>query len=74
MGFEAKPILHPHQLELLKSIVFFNEDELKVAKELKKIYKGLIPSDISAIKHYSKIIEKPHINRLNRIINYINNH
>jgi len=74
MGFDAKPVLHPHQLELLDKIVFFSEVELLDAKELKEIYRGLIPSEISAIKHNGKIIEKPHIQRLNKIIDYLKKH
>jgi len=72
MGFDAKPILHPRQLEVLQQIKFYSDSEIEEAKELSLMYKGFIPQDISAIKFNGRIIEKPHIKRINRIIDYIN--
>jgi citrate lyase beta subunit len=74
LGFDAKPILHPHQLDLLHKAKYFSDLEIREAEELFLLYKGFIPNDISALKFNGKIIEKPHIKRINNIINYINKH
>ena len=70
-GFVAKPILHPWQLEQLQKICFYKEEEIMEAKTMFKQFNGFIPIDISALKINGKIIEKPHIKRINSVIEYI---
>jgi len=71
IGYDAKPILHPWQYEQIRNLNEYSSKELSNAKEMYKKFNGMIPSDISALSVNNKIIEKPHIKRLNDIISYL---
>jgi len=73
LGFSAKPILHPWQLEIFQKIDFYDESEIIDALELYKIFGGFLPEDLSAVQINGKIIEKPHIQRVNQVIKFLLN-
>ena len=68
-GFRSKFILHPKQLEYLKEIDYFSEEEIAFAKLVESTIN--LDDDFDAIKVGGKILEKPHINRIKEIIKYI---
>ncbi|MBN2770562.1 MAG: hypothetical protein JXR90_07695 [Spirochaetes bacterium] len=70
-GFDGKPILHPWQLEKINEIQFYTESEIKDAVEVYRHFRGEIPKDVPAVKINSRIIEKPHLRRLEQIIKYL---
>lgn len=71
MGYDAKPVLHPWQYETINKISFYTNEEIEKAKALYKQFAGFLPNDISAIKSNGRIIEKPHVKRINNIIQYL---
>lgn len=71
LGFDAKPILHPWQLIQFQKINYYSDDEINDAHEVSKQFGGFVPLDIAAVNINGRILEKPHIRRLNRVIDYI---
>ena len=70
LGYDAKFIIHPLQLEWLKSYKYYSDSEIY---EAKKIYSEIIKyndTEFSVIKFNDKIIEKPHIKRIKEIIKW----
>lgn len=69
MGYRAKMILHPSQLELLDEISFFNNDETLFARKVIKKYPNL-SDEIEAVNFEGRILERPHIKRILEILRY----
>lgn len=73
MGANGKFLIHPKQLEELKNIRFFSENEWE---ELKVVYEKIkeIPDDsIDVYTINGKVYEKPHIARIKYLMNKSNN-
>ena len=70
MGFDGKFLIHPSQLDLLKSIKYYSAEEVAEAKILYPQIKKIMNDELSIVKHKGKIFEKPHINRILNIINW----
>ncbi len=71
MGYDAKPVLHPMQFECVQNMIFYSEEELEMGRKAYKFFDGFIPDDLPAIKFEGLILEKPHVKRLNKIIEII---
>lgn len=72
MGFDGKFVIHPQQLKLLKEIEYYTQKEVE---EAEKVYDKIL--EIKALKTAvvkidGKVFEKPHINRIVKIINWKN--
>lgn len=72
MGCDGKPILHPKQLEWFQSIAFYSFEEITFSQKVVNFFNGKIPSDIEVIVIEGQIIEKPHIDRILKIQEFIN--
>ncbi|WP_425077411.1 HpcH/HpaI aldolase/citrate lyase family protein [Psychroserpens sp. S379A] len=71
-GFDAKFFIHPWQINCLNRLDFYNDEDYAWAK---RIYKALEKvnfndKEFNALKIDGEIVEKPHINRAKRIIEY----
>ena len=73
MGYEAKFILHPEQLKVLKNLVYYNKLEIKEAKEVLKIVEETNVEKFTVIKVGPKLYEKPHLKRFSDIIEWSEN-
>lgn len=68
-GYRYKFIIHPWQLTQLKSIVFYNEEEVNWAKTvIKEVNRVGGKEEFNAIKINNQIIEKPHIKKAYQIL------
>ncbi len=71
-GFDSKFLLHPLQLEWFNEIAFYSVEEIAEAKYIKSLIKDDL-TGFPVIKYNGKIFEKPHLNRINKILKYITN-
>ena len=72
MGYDAKFILHPFQLKILKSINYYSKDEIEEALKVYQKTKLLHLEEFSAIKINGKIFEKSHLKRIEKIVEWNN--
>ncbi len=70
MGYESKFILHPKQLEILKTIIYYNKDEIKEAKLVFDSIRKVDMKDFTVIKVNDKLYERPHIKKILNIIEW----
>ena len=70
MGFDAKFIIHPNQIELINNIQFYSQEEINEAKTVYQYILDIENDTISIKKINGKIYEKPHIKRIKKIINW----
>lgn len=67
LGYRAKFILHPFQLQLMNEYPFFSEEEVEDASDVLKYFlKGEEKKEV-VIKYKGKIYERPHIENLKAI-------
>lgn len=71
MGYDAKIVLHPAQLEVAKELAFFTHDEIELARKIEERIDLTALSDFSVITIDGMIYERPHINRILRILDYL---
>lgn len=71
MGFHGKFILHPMQLEIIKSARYFTDEEIEEAYGVYRIIKYMNEEEFSVIKYNGKIFERPHLKRIYRILDWI---
>ncbi|MEQ8553613.1 MAG: aldolase/citrate lyase family protein [Cyclobacteriaceae bacterium] len=68
-GFNAKFIIHPWQLRLIKSVTFFGENEISLALKVKQYIVEIGGVDNFTIaKIDGQIIERPHLLRFKKIL------
>jgi citrate lyase beta subunit len=67
LGYRAKFILHPFQLNLLNKYSFFTEEEVKDAAHVLKLFDESEKNEEVVLKFKGKIYEKPHIENLKNI-------
>lgn len=73
LGFDTKPVLHPWQYNIIQDkLKPFSQKEIAEAKEIHTYFNGMIPESTDAVKINGRIFEKPHINRIKKIIEYLN--
>lgn len=73
IGYDAKFVLHPKQLKVLKNIVYYNDSEIREAKEVLKIVKEIELEKFTVVKVNNKLYEKPHLQRIYDIIEWSEN-
>lgn len=67
-GFDGKFIIHPKQLEILKSFSFYSFEEIKEAESILKEYEKQNKPPV--FLYDNKVIEPPHIRQINKIITW----
>jgi len=70
LGYDSKFIIHPFQLNRLNQYLYYSRE---VVDEAKKVYgeiKKFDREDFSVVKVNGKIFEKPHIDRIKKIIRW----
>ena len=70
MGYDAKFVLHPQQLEVLKKTEYFYQGEVKNALEIYKEIKNMDLDKFSVIKINGKLYERPHLKRIIKIVEW----
>ena len=73
MGYDAKFVLHPKQLEVLKKTEYFSQEEVESALEIYKEIKTVDLDKFSVIKVNGKLYEKPHLKRIMKIVEWNKN-
>ncbi len=73
MGYDSKFILHPRQLEILRTTAYFTPEEVKSAKEVYNTVKSIEESKFSVVKVNGKLYEKPHLDRIMKIVEWSKN-
>lgn len=70
-GYDGKFIIHPWQLALLQGIDFYSEKEYQWALKINKlISEAGVLDEFNAIKVGGQVIEKPHWNRVQKILKF----
>lgn len=67
LGYRAKFVLHPFQLQLMNEYPFFTEEEVKDAADILKLFFESEKNKEVVIKYKGKIYEKPHVENLKSI-------
>ena len=70
MGYDAKFVLHPQQLEVLKKTEYFYQEEVKNALEIYEEIKTMDLDKFSVIKVNGKLYERPHLKRIMKIVEW----
>ena len=73
MGYDAKFVLHPQQLEVLKKTEYFYQEEVKSALEIYEEIKTIDLDKFSVIKVNGKLYERPHLKRIMKIVEWNKN-
>ena len=73
MGYDAKFVLHPQQLEVLKKTEYFYQEEVKNALEIYEEIKTMDLDKFSVIRVNGKLYEKPHLKRIMKIVEWNKN-
>ncbi len=73
MGYDAKFVLHPQQLEVLKKTEYFYQEEVKNALEIYEEIKTMDLDKFSVIKVNGKLYERPHLKRIMKIVEWNKN-
>lgn len=71
-GFDAKLYIHPKQIEALKSINLYTPDELAWARKVNNAFKQVNGNkdEFNPVVIDGEVIEKPHLQRAEKILNY----
>ena len=68
-GADGKFIIHPDQLEKMYDIEYFSEIEIQKMTEIHRKVSFINDKDIDIIEFEGKIYEKPHLTRINKLMN-----
>lgn len=68
LGYDGKFIIHPKQLSIFNSYKFFSKEEYRNAKNILDEFESLGTPPVFI--HNGAVVEKPHINRYKKIINW----
>ena len=68
-GADGKFIIHPSQLKKMNEIEYFSENEIIQMRRVQQKASNISDNDIDIIEFEGKIYEKPHLLRINKIIN-----
>lgn len=71
MGCTGKFIIHPRQLQVLEKAEYFSQSELDWAQEALKQIEGKSLDEIKAYKIDGMVLEKPHLAKLKKIKQYL---
>jgi citrate lyase beta subunit len=70
MGYTAKMVLHPTQLQVLENIDYYTAQEIDHAIKIGKQIDFDKLSDFSVIMVDGRLYEKPHLKRVQRVLEY----
>lgn len=70
MGFDAKFLIHPKQLSLINNFQFYSDEEIQEAETVYPQILDIVHQKKSIVKVNGKMYEKPHVNRILKIINF----
>lgn len=73
MGYTAKMIVHPNQLEAIKNIEYFTPQEIEQAKKIEQQIDFSQLNNFSVVVIDGKLYEKAHLKRISRILDYSKN-
>jgi len=73
MGYTAKIIVHPNQLQVVKNIEYYSQAEIERAVKISKQIDFSQLDDFSIVVVDGKLYEKAHLKRIERIIEYAKN-
>ena len=73
MGYDAKFVLHPQQLEVLKKTEYIYQEEVKNALEIYEEIKTIDLDKFAVIKLNGKLYERPHLKRIMKIVEWNKN-
>lgn len=74
LGFESKFIIHPFQLTRINEFKYYDEEEISEAKLIFEKINQSSNESLDVIKIGGKVIEKPHLSRILKIIEWSNKH
>lgn len=72
MGYDSKIIVHPAQLEILKNVEYYSEEEINHARTISEKVDLEKLKDFSIVTIDGLIYERPHIARIKKILEYLN--
>ena len=72
MGFDAKFLINPRQLELLKKVEFYSQDEVEEAMLVYDQIQKNTEKQVAVLKINGKVYERPHIKRVIQIVDWHN--
>lgn len=70
MGFDAKFLIHPKQLALVNNFQFYSPEEIQEAEAAYPHILDIVENRKSLVKVNGKMYEKPHVNRILKIIHF----
>ncbi|GJQ64341.1 MAG: CoA ester lyase [Melioribacteraceae bacterium] len=70
LGYDSKFIIHPMQLERLKKYTYYSDSMVLEAREVYQEIQKYSSEDFSVVKVNGKIFEKPHIERIKKIVEW----
>lgn len=70
MGYRSKFFLHPDQLDSVKKILLYNEEEIAFVKKVLKRFPNL-SNEIGVLNIDGQILEKPHVKRILEIKKWV---
>ncbi len=70
MGYTAKIIVHPNQLQVVKNIEYYSKAEIERAVKISRQIDFSQLNDFSIVVVDGKLYEKAHLKRIERIIEY----
>jgi citrate lyase beta subunit len=73
MGHDGKFILHPNQLDALKTANYFSKEEIEEAKSVLNQLKYMKENKFSLILVGEKLFEKSHLKRIKKIVEWHKN-
>lgn len=74
LGCSAKFLIHPWQMKILNEVSFFSEQELDWAKKAIQVLKTIPSGQLSAVVVDGKILEQPHLKKVEQIKKYLASH
>ncbi|MCZ8344739.1 MAG: aldolase/citrate lyase family protein [Leptospira sp.] len=74
LGFDGKFLIHPSQLQTFQSLQFYSEEEVDDAIQVYDLILKMESKEIPIVKYRDKVYEKPHIDRIKKIMEWRANH
>jgi citrate lyase beta subunit len=72
LGMDGKFFIHPNQIEVVKQINYLSDEDIQSIKKVYNKLQALDSSEFDIIEVDGKVYEKPHINRIIKLMNKLN--
>ena len=72
MGFDGKALIHPFQLDVFNKAPYYSKDEVIEAFNVLQIIEKIGVEHFSVIKYNGKFFEKPHLKKIQNIVEFNN--